>query len=56
MYRWVGHSLFDNSSAFNGFQIKGSFTIVNIYLLVQRVLILGEGGGGEGASVLFLKC
>ena len=32
-------------------QAKGSFTIVNIYVLVQRVL----GGGGSEASVLFLK-
>ena len=30
---------------------KGSFTIVNIYVLVQRVL----GGGGSEASVLFFK-
>ena len=28
---------------------KGSFTIVNMYVLVQRVL----GGGGSEASVLF---
>ena len=31
---------------------KGSFTIVNIYLLVQRVLNKGEGGGLRPASVL----
>ena len=29
---------------------KGSFTIVNIYLLLQRVPIYGEGGGGAEAS------
>ena len=32
---------------------KGSFTIVKIYVLVQRVL---GGRGSEAASVLFLKC
>ena len=32
---------------------KGSFTIVNIYVLVQRVL---GGGRGSEASVLFFKC
>ena len=50
-------------SAFSGNMIKigdnvfakGSFTIVNIFLLVQRVLIQGRGGLRR-ASVLFKKC
>ena len=32
---------------------KGSFTIVNIYVLVQRVL---RGEGGPRPAYYFLKC
>ena len=43
------------SSTINTFNNKGSFTTVNIFLLVQRVLIQGRGGLRR-ASVLFKKC
>ena len=35
---------------------KGSFTIVNIYLLLESTNLGGGTGGLRRASVLFLKC
>ena len=58
-YKCHTKPLFYQLRSLNVFDItdlKGSFTIVNIYLLVQRVLIEGEGVGMRPASVLFSKC